>query len=168
MSSSASDKAIALSSKKINMALDEIIKENKKTGNKKQSSAARLKNAVKSSPKKQQNNSVKKDKKTIALASPKVKKTPQKQQNTPTKVSAISPDKIKIQIQNTKAKPESGKKVTAVAAISPKKGRMGAKGAAAGAIRKVTAASPKKQQNHPARIVKKYDKPVTLNERFTK
>ncbi|KAF2070406.1 hypothetical protein CYY_008276 [Polysphondylium violaceum] len=172
MSSTVSDNAIALSSKKINMALDEIIKENKKTAGK-QSSAARLKNAMNKSPKKaggaqkQQNNNTKKEKKAPAvaagLASPKVKKTQQQQQAT----KLVSPDKIKIQIQNLQAKPAGAAKK--VVAISPKKQgkKIGAKGAAS-AIRKVTAASPNKQQkqNGPARVVKKVT-PTTLNERFS-
>ncbi|KAM9974475.1 hypothetical protein ACTFIW_007928 [Dictyostelium discoideum] len=167
-----SDVDIALTSKRINMALDEFIKESKnekrnnhaknrigKTNNRPRTNTHNNNTHNNNNNNNNNNNTTKK-----FISSPRVKKT---LSVSPMKNKLVSPDKIKIQIQNNKAKP-----LPKPISIRPKirvatqqrSIRAPTRSVATRPTRTVTTSS----NNRPTRFVKHYEKPITLNDRFSK
>ncbi|KAN0038932.1 hypothetical protein ACTA71_001124 [Dictyostelium dimigraforme] len=156
-----SDVDIALTSKRINMALDQFIEEskNEKRNNHAKNRIGKINNRPRIGT---NNNNSATTKKFVG--SPRVKKTlsasPMKQTN-----KLVSPDKIKIQIQNNKAKP-----LPKPIGLRPKirgttqqRSRAPIRSTTTNSNRTVTTSS-----NRPSRVVKRYEKPITLNDRFSK
>ncbi|KAM9995677.1 hypothetical protein ACTFIY_001880 [Dictyostelium cf. discoideum] len=159
-----SDVDIALTSKRINMALDEFIKEskNEKRNNHAKNRIGKTNNRPRTNTHNNNNNNNNTTKKFIS--SPRVKKN---LSVSPMKNKLVSPDKIKIQIQNNKAKP-----LPKPISIRPKirvntqqrSIRAPTRSVATRPTRTVTTSS----NNKPTRLVKHYEKPITLNDRFSK
>ncbi|KAN0024425.1 hypothetical protein ACTFIV_008831 [Dictyostelium citrinum] len=97
------------------------------------------------------------------IGSPKVKKT---FSTSPMRNKLVSPDKIKIQIQNNKAKPSPKPIVVRPkmrATTQQRSTRAPTRSISTRPTRTITASSKK-----PSRVVTRYEKPVTLNDRFSK
>ncbi|KAM9987992.1 hypothetical protein ACTFIZ_003364 [Dictyostelium cf. discoideum] len=164
-----SDVDIALTSKRINMALDEFIKEskNEKRNNHAKNRIGKANNRPRTNTNNNHNNNNNNNNNNYTtkkfISSPRVKKT---LSVSPMKNKLVSPDKIKIQIQNNKAKP-----LPKPISIRPKirvatqqrSIRAPTRSVATKPTRTVTASS-----NKPTRFVKHYEKPITLNDRFSK
>ncbi|EGC32984.1 hypothetical protein DICPUDRAFT_98707 [Dictyostelium purpureum] len=161
MSSGQSDMDIALTSKRINMALDEFIKENKKDNRRPQRNNRGGNTRVSRADNRNHNNNNR---------GGNAGNVPCTNNTRPT--TAINPEKIKIQIQNTKV---SARK-PAIGGLTRPKTRIGGaprinltrtarpSGVARGGVRSTTSTTTKK----PNRIVQRYEKAVTLNDRFSK
>ncbi|KAK5579059.1 hypothetical protein RB653_008738 [Dictyostelium firmibasis] len=173
-----SDVDIALTSKRINMALDEFIKEskNEKRNNHAKNRTGRIDNRPKINVNNNSNNTKR------FIGSPKVKKTLSASPMKPTN-RLVSPDKIKIQIQNNKAKPlpkpisirskirvnqsrttrAPTRTTNSTRTNSSRTNSTRTNSTRTNSTRTVTNAS-----NRAPRVVKHYEKSITLNDRFSK